>query len=1027
VSALQRWYSRPRRVLLLFAVACTVLLAVAAGVPLGYLPGTLEKSIGVVVDLEGAFESEVEREIVVPLENALAGLAGVEEIFSLCDRGRGRVALRFLADTDLDRAYAEVRAAVEAVSLGFPQRAQRPVILKSNPDSRPVFAAAFPAPTPTLDAGPADGTQPGDSTQPGDGTQPAESEDTLKRAYGGIEGVGEIQIGGSGRYEVLVQFDPPKLAAAGLSVRDLVRAVRLNNVVGGFAAPGQAPRVVDSRIRTLQDLKELRLTPSLRLAEVAEVTLSRSAGQSIGRVNGGPRLLVYVQAAGDANTVALCCRLRLLTRSISGGEILLDEGGRIEKALREVAGSVLAGVALVVLLTVLVQRRLSAALAAALGVPFAVLAAVAAVRACGRELDLVSLAGTAVGVGLAIDAGVVFVEEYFRLEGRSARVLASVVGPLLFSAATTLVVFVPLGFAPQTLRDSLGGLAVAVASAVVASTLYVFFVLPVLLERFCAVSTTRPGGGSDGGPPRGLMRSLRRAFFAAARLRLPVGLALAAAVAAATLVAVRLPRAPFGLIADQAMSFSVEYPTGWSKEAVFARTEPFERFLCSLEGVRFVSARYERERAAFYLVPEESADLETVVARVRERGSRLRDGFLYIPRSTPGGGPAEVFLTGPGLETLRRIAVDLAGRMHSVSGVDRVVFHFKEALPSRVLQVDLAGAARAGVNPLELYQQLLWSLAAPVADKWTTGLEERDIRIGAWSGESWSLEALLETSVGGSGRGGAAGSLSHGLAAGGVASTGAAVPLRALVRLSEQAESGRIYRTNRQRSLSFEVAISRRGGGRPAARRALRQGGATAHELQRLIRDYSFPPEYRAVLRLGDPRQALLTRSLLSGLLLGLLLILCVLLFQFEAVWPAAVVMLQIPLSFVLPLLVLRLAGLPLSVPAMVGLLLTAGITVNNAILVLDAAGARAGRRGGALSVTRLYHALGKRLRAIFLASLTTVLGVVPLVLAGRANQGVLAPLSLTIAAGIAGSLGALILSLAVVGRRAGSPGPVGR
>ncbi|MBN1834751.1 MAG: efflux RND transporter permease subunit, partial [Spirochaetales bacterium] len=339
------------------------------------------------------------------------------------------------------------------------------------------------------------------------------------------------------------------------------------------------------------------------------------------------------------------------------------------------------------------------------------------------------------------------------------------------------------------------------------------------------------------------------------------------------------------------------------------------------------------------------------------------------------------------------------------------------------IEVDLTAAARAGVNPREVHQQLLWSLAAPVADKWTTGLEERDIRIGASSVQARGQGSVPGTSGGAAG-GGKGGSALEDVLATSLVSRGTAVPLRALVRLYQQPESGRIYRTNRQRSLSFEVAFRedqhRRSGTGSGERHSRPRAASVPTQLQDVIQEYRFPPEYHAALRLADPRQVELNRSLAAALLLAVLLILCLLLFQFESFVPAGIVMLQVPLSFVLPVFVLRLAALPLSVPAMVGLLLTAGITVNNAILVLDAAWAGSRQSAAprsALTVTGLYHALTCRLRAMLLASLTTVLGVVPLLFAGHAGRGVLAPLSVTIAAGVAGSLGALILSLAVVGR----------
>ena len=484
----------------------------------------------------------------------------------------------------------------------------------------------------------------------------------------------------------------------------------------------------------------------------------------------------------------------------------------------------------------------------------------------------------------------------------------------------------------------------------------------------------------------------------------------------------RLPREPFGPGSAEGLRFFVEFPSGWTKEAVLERTEPLERFLCALEGVRLVSGKYERERADFYLSLEDDTQPESVAARIRGQAYRYREGFFYFPQGEGTRRGVTVVLTGPGLETLRRLSGELAGRIRGLPGVAEVVFHFKEVLPSTLLAIDLEKTRRTGVNPAELYQQLLWYLSSPVAGKWSTGPTERDIRVGAAGGGDTAppgLAALLDLPVvtapetpsrpaapaadrppgGPSGSGYPA-----------WVSARPPVPMGRTVRVGELAapvqerEHGRIHRWNRRRSLSFEVLTTPQ------------PGRGAAGQIEALVQGFAFPPEYRGELRI-QAAQTRLGRGVISSLVLALVLILYILVFQFESLYPAGIVLLQVPLSFVLPLAVLRAAALALSVPAAIGLLLTAGIAVNNAILVLDAL---RGHRPwlAALSAPRLYHALASRFRAMLVASLTTVLGVVPLLFAGPVGRGVLAPLSLTIAAGIAGSFVALILTLAAVGRR---------
>jgi HAE1 family hydrophobic/amphiphilic exporter-1 len=155
--------------------------------------------------------------------------------------------------------------------------------------------------------------------------------------------------------------------------------------------------------------------------------------------------------------------------------------------------------------------------------------------------------------------------------------------------------------------------------------------------------------------------------------------------------------------------------------------------------------------------------------------------------------------------------------------------------------------------------------------------------------------------------------------------------------------------------------------------------------------------------------QRSLSRALYTCFALAALLIFFILMFQFETPRISAIILMQIPGAFICPLLLLKVLSWSLTPPVIVGLILTSGIVVNNGILVFS------GLRGGRLTMERVCRALGIKLRPILVSSLTTIAGILPLLLSGNINRNILAPLSVTVAAGIAGSIGVLIVSLAIV------------
>jgi multidrug efflux pump subunit AcrB len=218
--------------------------------------------------------------------------------------------------------------------------------------------------------------------------------------------------------------------------------------------------------------------------------------------------------------------------------------------------------------------------------------------------------------------------------------------------------------------------------------------------------------------------------------------------------------------------------------------------------------------------------------------------------------------------------------------------------------------------------------------------------------------------------------------------------------VTDQQQSGRIYHLNRSRSLSLSILTDR--SSRAKLLRATR----------RILESFPFPPEYRGDIGREVEEEILLGKAVRVSLGLAVLLIFFILMFQFESIRISGIILLQIPCSFVCPLLALKAISWSFTLPVIIGLILTSGIAVNNAILVF------VDLRAGRLTVERVYKALVKKLRPLVVSSLTTIAGVLPLLLSGKAGRGILAPLSLTVSMGIAGSLVALVVTLSVVAVR---------
>ena len=943
------WYEKPRRVFLVLAMLCILAFLYARAIPLGYAPRALKKTVMITVQWRGALEQQVERVIVDPLERELPSVAGISEIFSLSEKGAARLLVSFTEETDLDAAFLAIREIVFAVSPNLPGDVQRPVLQKSDPLGSPVFVAGFPSPG-------------------------GMREEELKRLFENVEGSGEVVLAGSFDPVVVLSYDAHKLSAAQIGLEDLIQSVRGQNVLGGFGAEGESSCVLDGRFRDTDALADLPLRPGVRLRDVARVTIENRRGEVLGKVDGERRLLLYVQPEGDANLPALCTRLQRLTETLPGGEVLYSYGRIARRALLQVLRAAAIGACCVVLLTFLFMRRFYAAFLISANIPFSIFLALAAVRACGEELNILSLSGIAVGVGLVIDAGVIFVEEFFHCGCDYRRALDRARAPILSATATTAVVFLPLLFAPPILVDRFRGLAVAIVASVAASCVFVFLFLPAFLHLIYPIQDVAD-------QDRRYHVVLKRGIVWLHGFRRPVLIAGIILAGAGSMLLTGIEWVGFERdeLNDGNLYFFIEYPSGYTSGYVAEAAEPFERKLLRMQGVERVIARYERERAGFFVRLEDSADAQEIVARIRQEQIRLGEAFLYFPGESGGLNNFPVVLSGPDPAKLKQLARQVAREVERLPLCRGTILHFKESLPAKQLEVELERMAASGIDPGRLRSQLHWMLRTPVLDKWTAAGREMDIvtRLGADEKENRSLGSVLRTPL-----------------------SGTAIPLESLVRVGERDRVGRIYHLNRSRSVRLSVLSEHR------RQRTL------LSQTAKILDSFALPLGYRGQIGAEAAEQRVLTRTVGAGLLLAIVLTFLVLMFQFESPRVVAIIMLQIPGAFLCSLLLVRAFSWPLSLPVVIGLVLTEGIAVNNAILIFNAMG------HDRMNLPLVCRTVSRKLQPLLVSSLTTIAGVAPLMFSGRAGRGILAPLSLTVAAGIAGSMVVLIATLSITAVR---------
>ena len=294
------------RLKLIFLALCIlILLAIRGHIRLGYAPELEKKNIAVAFDYYGAFEKEVEN-LVSKLEEAYMELDGIKSIHSVSEPGKGYILCIFSDKTSLDKAYVQLSDITANVWTEFPEGVNRPSITQSSRDTYPVYISYFSLEK-EIDA------------------------DLIKEAYEAVPGVGDVELGGRKKQELMVELHSGRLAGMALPGDTLGSRLRSSNLARKVAMPGGQTLVLSSRLSSVADFSRVQMTPGLRLSDVADIKYQETESQSLGHIDGQPMLLFFIMKSGEGNTVRLCRELEKVTSQL-GGSQLYSLGNKIEKS-----------------------------------------------------------------------------------------------------------------------------------------------------------------------------------------------------------------------------------------------------------------------------------------------------------------------------------------------------------------------------------------------------------------------------------------------------------------------------------------------------------------------------------------------------------------------------------------------------------------------------------------------------------------------------------------------------------------------
>ena len=1062
-----------RRVTIAMATLAVLLFGLVSlsRLDLSLLPDLSYPTLTVRTDFAGAAPAEIESLISRPIEEVVGVVRGVRLVRSVSRPGQSDVTLEFIWGTDMDYAALDVRERLETLSL--PLQAERPLLLRFDPASEPVlrFALARAAEGEEVEGGLLPPATAGDTT--------AELrllrrfvDDRLKKDLEAVAGVAAVTVSGGLEDEVQVLLDQYLLAQLGLTAETVAQRLSAENVnlSGGRLEQGNRQFLVRT-LNEFQSVDEIgRLivaTPEGRpvyLDDIAEVRQGWREREAITRINGAEMVELAIYREGDVNVVAVARQVERALERIRAelpGDLALtqtyDQSVFIRSAIREVVQSALLGGLLAVLVLYLFLKNLRSTVIVGLAIPISVVATFAAMYSSGLTLNIMSLGGIALAIGLLVDNAIVVLENISaRREAGDRWIDAArqgteqVAGAVVAATLTTIAVFFPLvfvdGIAGQLFRDQ----ALTVTFALLVSLAVALTLIPMLAStgdgpagRALRDQAPPPDPASAGPVGRlgrlrrmlaraltwvaaGLLRSIRFVIGGLGRLaglivhpvirlfnrgydaladRYPPVLAwalrrrawtLGLAVALFACSLALIPRLGMELVPSLAQGeFQVDIqlepgtPLGQTDRFMraldqLARSQPGVARADSVAGTgRRLDSNPEEageHTGTLNVVLAPDADEQQVTRSLRDFLARQAgvDFAIRRPELFSFATPLEIEIQGFDLDALRAVAARVAAALDSSARLDDVRTSMEQGHPEIQIRFDHERAARLGLRADDIADTVVRQVRGEVATRYTR-LERRiDVLVRARGEQRDTVEQLGRL----------------------VVNPGAERPvtLDTVAELSQVVGPADIRRIGQQR-----VAIV-------SATPVFGDLGRAAEEAEALIAALSLPAGITVRVAGQSEEMQRAFRSLLIALALAVFLVYLVMASQFESLLHPFVILFTIPLALTGAVLGLWLTGASLSVVVFIGLIMLAGIVVNNAIVLITRINQL--REAGLERVHAIIEGGRARLRPIVMTTLTTTLGLLPLALGLGEGSELRAPMAITV---IGGLLLSTLLTLIVI------------
>ncbi len=967
--------------------------------PVDLMPDMTFPMISVSATYENASPTEVETLITRPIEQAIAAVSGVEEINSSSSEGRSNVRISFAWGTNLDAATNDVRDRIDRIIKRLPDDIDRPQIRKFDSNAMPIMvlgASGDLDPVKMLDL----------------------IDDQVKYRIEKIDGVASIDVLGGKQREIQVKLDINKIKALKISPEQIISRIRAENInlpagmieSGNFEIRLRTP----GEFQTVEQISRLVVGMNgqqvIRLCDVADVIDHWEKKRSVVRINDKEGVRISVSKQSGANTVNVAKAVKKEVAAINE-EIpqlrltpIVDSSKYITRSINNVSSSAILGGILAVVILQIFLANLASTTIIAIAIPVSIIATFTLMYYFGFTLNIMSLGGVALGIGMLVDNSIVVLENIFRHRENGVPIIeASIEGSnevamsILASTLTTVVIFLPLLFVEGVTGVMFKQLAYIVAFSLFCSMVISLTIVPMMTSIFLKNVVTKEEKATQN---VGWFKSLSDAMVGVilkiqnwalnkvlsyrATTFFVLGCLIAFACSLISLMGTEfMPTADEG---EVRVSVELEEGSRLSLvDEIFKKVETVIKEKVPERDIMFTNvgggrsssvnkgdiriplkASNERKRSSAQIAAALRKDLSGIPGTV----IRTREGQgMFMMRMGSGSDKVQLEIRGYDIETADALGAQVAKLIKEVPGITDVKLSREKGVPERSIIIDRDKAAdqKLTINAISTFLETMMSGRS--AGNLRDGSNEYKILVKATDAEYMKLDEILNMVI--------------------TNSAGKPVMLRNVARLESKMGPTIIERHNQERILTLSADVEGR------------SLGFVIKDVQEKIKEIPLPENFAIVMTGDYEDQQEAFMELAFSFILAIFLVYMVMAIQYESLRDPFIVMTTVPLSVIGVVPILYFTGTTFNVQTFIGCIMLGGIVVNNSILLVDHMNELRRKNPDMDIIEVAKEAASNRCRPILMTASTTILGLVPLAMGWGEGGEMQAPMARAVISGL--------------------------